>query len=970
MTSAYAGRGATGQTGGAHAIAIVAPTCNPGDLLIATLSFKGAVTSCSCPGWTEKGHDTLGNAACRWSILYKIATAADSGASFTFTKDDLSDVNFGGVISRWVGRKTTGDPFDGPLVVSNNASATSIAFAAKTPTPGSHPVLFGFHGFGSPSDSFGHGTIPTLQPDILDDSGILVTTGSSSNSTFNRLWGGVTWTGGAGGTQQYCASGESASGEALTAFSWTVGDAAFNVGVSCSLLPASPCLNYTPPSTELALFIYMNGGKMTPPTPSTAQQAIDWGWIGFTSPHSRVLLTPRIEDVQTTGDPSYNPPNTTAGSYVAGKGTIGVYPRPGDGAGWPGFTGYKIIGECLFNWVRYVANNHPKGWGAFTSGWAMHLGELGAVLNLDFGGLFALQTNGIREKYIGTSVVIGIPPLFGNAVDPSNADIIASIPSRGIISSYIAGNPTTCTFAAGHLLATTDSIMIFDNAASGGKDINTRGTPATISSIVVNTVTISINTATGGVGTAAVWANYSNLAVAGFSHANGAIANADLMTKAMGRLKTLLDSDTTRPSNMPAPSYIFHDYEPDTPACMPNIDTVLTDSASDPTGTKQWLLKWRADPKVSTEIMYGTSKWSDIDLDVANTNRAVPGKIGVDGLGADVICTYNAAGGIYDTVNKAAKRWFLDKQERILEHAFTVGWLTPAKAIFPAILSSNYGNHSHGGNDQGTGLPLFYPWDTTEFARNTTMDLQHLAMYGSYPGGTFSISGSGATLANWEVILGLPLSGRDTGDGTVTADDVRRVMVAYNLMRLRNMITKDPTRPVVVYISPTTDSSFSDGGNGNTAPAAEYRFTNATWTAASKTVTSTGTFTKAVVGQAITFTAAGGATAGVYIVATVAADGNSLTLTTQIKASDIASGATGAASTYPMDLASNLAMVRGAYALGVRKFVFYSPFSFSVAVTQKEKDDTYTLMQALETLDGGGGRASRTNRRALRASRT
>lgn len=75
-----------------------------------------------------------------------------------------------------------------------------------------------------------------------------------------------------------------------------------------------------------------------------------------------------------------------------------------------------------------------------------------------------------------------------------------------------------------------------------------------------------------------------------------------------------------------------------------------------------------------------------------------------------------------------------------------------------------------------------------------------------------------------------------------------------------------------------------------------FAITNASWTESTKTLAQTGAFANAVAGQTLTLNSDAGVTAGDYTVSSVAIDGNSVVLATDINAGgDIASGITGTA---------------------------------------------------------------------------
>lgn len=117
-------------------LALVAPSCVVDDILIAVLFGKDNIDhQAPDASWTEIGTQTNNTTAMTTSHWWKRATAADSGATFNFTKTTDNNVFFAGVISVWRGAIKSGNVIDPSTpTVSNNASSDTVTYATFTPT--------------------------------------------------------------------------------------------------------------------------------------------------------------------------------------------------------------------------------------------------------------------------------------------------------------------------------------------------------------------------------------------------------------------------------------------------------------------------------------------------------------------------------------------------------------------------------------------------------------------------------------------------------------------------------------------------------------------------------------------------------------------------------------------------------------------------------------------------------------------
>tara|TARA_R110000868_G_scaffold135380_1_gene347862 strand:+ start:319 stop:1026 length:708 start_codon:yes stop_codon:yes gene_type:complete len=117
-------------------LALVAPTCTNNDILIAVLIGKDNIDHQGASAdWTEIGtqaNNTINMTTSHW---WKRAVAADSGATFTFTKTTDNNIFFAGVISCWKGALIGATPIDvSTPTTSNNASSDTVTYADFTPT--------------------------------------------------------------------------------------------------------------------------------------------------------------------------------------------------------------------------------------------------------------------------------------------------------------------------------------------------------------------------------------------------------------------------------------------------------------------------------------------------------------------------------------------------------------------------------------------------------------------------------------------------------------------------------------------------------------------------------------------------------------------------------------------------------------------------------------------------------------------
>ena len=115
---------------------VVAPSVNVDDILICALLGKDNIDHQGPSEWTEIGTQTNNTTAMTTSHWWKRATAADSGATFRFTKSTDNNIFFAGVISAWRGAKVSGNVIDltAPTVNSTATANDTVSYSTFTPT--------------------------------------------------------------------------------------------------------------------------------------------------------------------------------------------------------------------------------------------------------------------------------------------------------------------------------------------------------------------------------------------------------------------------------------------------------------------------------------------------------------------------------------------------------------------------------------------------------------------------------------------------------------------------------------------------------------------------------------------------------------------------------------------------------------------------------------------------------------------
>lgn len=135
-------------------LAIVAPACQSGDILIAQVINKALSVAMSPPDstWTQlyqaDADCTTAADDHRAAIWWKRASDANSGATFNFTKAS-GTVLFAGVISVWRGATRDNNPIDPTALASqvNVAAADNVTFPAFDPTnQEAHVIFMSFYG--------------------------------------------------------------------------------------------------------------------------------------------------------------------------------------------------------------------------------------------------------------------------------------------------------------------------------------------------------------------------------------------------------------------------------------------------------------------------------------------------------------------------------------------------------------------------------------------------------------------------------------------------------------------------------------------------------------------------------------------------------------------------------------------------------------------------------------------------------
>lgn len=137
-------------------LALVAPTCQPGDYLFAlVVSNNNTALTLPSTSWTTI-QDVTNTAAMRTAVAYKVVGSGDSGATFNFTVAGTT-LSYG-VLVAYRG---------GVLVGTSSSSAQGVAadtvtYATITPNPNSLVIAFGAYNLNATTAGAMSGTDPTF----------------------------------------------------------------------------------------------------------------------------------------------------------------------------------------------------------------------------------------------------------------------------------------------------------------------------------------------------------------------------------------------------------------------------------------------------------------------------------------------------------------------------------------------------------------------------------------------------------------------------------------------------------------------------------------------------------------------------------------------------------------------------------------------------------------------------------------
>lgn len=198
-----AGALATNNTN--QTLALVAPACQEGDILVAQVINKALSLAISAPDatWTQlyqnDGNCTTAADDHRAALFWKRATAASSGATFNFTKPS-GTVLFAGVMSAWRGCTDRRTPIDATAVGATVTVGASdnVSFPAFQPTADEVHVLY-FAFYGNDLTTFGAAMSADVNPDCTtrydlesslgNDCSLACTSGNNDGSNIaSRTW--------------------------------------------------------------------------------------------------------------------------------------------------------------------------------------------------------------------------------------------------------------------------------------------------------------------------------------------------------------------------------------------------------------------------------------------------------------------------------------------------------------------------------------------------------------------------------------------------------------------------------------------------------------------------------------------------------------------------------------------------------------------------------------------------------------
>lgn len=170
--------------------AIVAPTCAVGDILICALINKSVTANVVTPpdaAWTaviatEVNDCTTAADDHQYSVFWKRAVAADSGASFTFTKATDDNLLFAGLIVAYRGALGGGNPLDATAAARTltAGAADNVTFPAYDPASTDNRVIF-IAFYGNDLCAFAAAMSADTNPDCTIDTDQELSTGNDCN---------------------------------------------------------------------------------------------------------------------------------------------------------------------------------------------------------------------------------------------------------------------------------------------------------------------------------------------------------------------------------------------------------------------------------------------------------------------------------------------------------------------------------------------------------------------------------------------------------------------------------------------------------------------------------------------------------------------------------------------------------------------------------------------------------------------
>lgn len=197
-------------------LALVAPSCQHNDILIAQFINKSVTARAITPpaGWseviaTEVNDCTTAADDHQYSLYWKRAIVNggtnDSGATFNFVKSSNDAVLFAGVISAWRGAVTGPSPLDATAAVRTETAgaADNVTFPAFDPALASHVIFMAY--YGNDLTTFAAAMSADTNPDCTtrydletgtgNDASLACTSGDSDGSNIaSRTWASASTT--------------------------------------------------------------------------------------------------------------------------------------------------------------------------------------------------------------------------------------------------------------------------------------------------------------------------------------------------------------------------------------------------------------------------------------------------------------------------------------------------------------------------------------------------------------------------------------------------------------------------------------------------------------------------------------------------------------------------------------------------------------------------------------------------------